>query len=91
MEAGQHARDDLLPVPELGVCASSERRGAALGASERLVTLRGRHRPRGAQPLPRVLELAASTVTETTAFDPPGWAAVRPQALPDQARHARPD
>ena len=55
-------------MPELGSCASS-------GRAWRLCAARHSQEeagPLGAQPLPRVLELAASKVAEVTAFDHSG-------------------
>ena len=57
-------------VPQLGCCASS-------GRAWRLWTARhsqGEADPLGAQPLPRVLEPAASKAADSPAFDHPGAA-----------------
>ena len=53
--------------PQLGSCASS-------GRAWRLTARhsQGEARPLGPQPLPRVLELAASRAAESTGFDHPG-------------------
>ena len=62
------------PAPQLGSCASSGRAWRRLAA---------RHSqeeagPLSAQPLPRMLEPAASTAADSTAFDHPGeWRAAR--------------
>ena len=70
-----------LAVPQLGSCASSERTWR-LWAARHSQEVSG---PLGAQPRPRVLELAASKAAEVTAFDHPAptitprrcWAARR--------------
>ena len=65
----QHGQSGPLVVPELGSCASS-------GRAWRLWAARhpqgGEAGPLGAQPLSRPLELAASRVADSTAFDHPG-------------------
>ena len=65
LRASQHGQTAHLAVPLLGSCASS-------GRAWRLRTAwhsQGEPRPRGTQPLPRVLELAASRAADFTAFD----------------------
>ena len=60
----QHGQSAVLAVPELGSCASS-------GRAWRLWAARHSQEeadPLGAQPLPRVLELAASKVADFAAF-----------------------
>ena len=66
----QHAQCAPLAAPQLGPCASSGRLWTARHSDEEAS-------PPGAQPLPRVLELAASKVADSTAVDPSG------RALPD--------
>ena len=57
-----------LAVPQLGSCASSGR-AWRLWAARHSQEEAG---PLGTQPLPRVLELAASKAADFTAFDPSG-------------------
>ena len=68
VDAEQHGQTAPLAVPELGSCTSS-------GRAWRLRAVRrpGERLSHWApQSLPRVLELAASTVADPTAFDHPG-------------------
>ena len=60
-----------LAAPQLGPCASSGRAWRLWAARHS----QGEAQPLGAQPLPRVLELAASNVADLTAFDHVGTAA----------------
>ena len=60
-----------LAVPPLGSCASS---GRTLRLWELARHSQGEAQPLGAQPLPRVLELAASKAADFTCFDPSGEA-----------------
>ena len=62
---GQQGQRRPLAVPQLGSCASSGRAWRLWAARHS----QGEAGPLGAQPLPRVLALAASTVTDSTAFD----------------------
>ena len=65
---GQQGQSAVFAVPQLGSCASS-------GRARRLWLAwhsQGEAQPLGAQPMPRVLERAASKVAESTAFDPSG-------------------
>ena len=65
--AEEHGQSGPLAVPQLASCASS-------GRAWRLTARhsQGEARPLGPQPLPRVLELAASRAAESTGFDHPG-------------------
>eukprot|EP00964_Phaeocystis_antarctica_P137305 scaffold101818_cov45-Phaeocystis_antarctica.AAC.1 len=66
--AQQHGHSTALAVPQLGPCASS-------GRPLRLWAARhsqGEAGPLGTQPLPRVLEPAASKAADFTAFDRTG-------------------
>ena len=88
--APQHAPSASLAGPQLGSCASS-------GLACRLWAARysrDEAGPLGAQPLPRVLELAAFKAAECTAFDPSGADEVRARrahfASKQQAAHLRP-
>ena len=79
---GSMVRVPALVGPQLGSCASS-------GRAWRLTARhsQGEARPLGAQPLPRVLELAASRAAESTAFEHAGAAGRRaPGAAGPQAR-----
>ena len=90
----QHGQNAPLAVPQLGSCASS-------GHSWRLWAVRNSQReagPLGAQPLPWVLEPAASQAAYFPAFDHPGAplpeesGPLLPQATaaqPDRARAAQ--
>eukprot|EP00964_Phaeocystis_antarctica_P134174 scaffold98401_cov21-Phaeocystis_antarctica.AAC.1 len=72
----QHGQSASLEVPQLGSCASS-------GRAWRLWAARHSQEeaePLGAQPLPRVLERAASKAIDFTAFDHAGAAAARAAA-----------
>eukprot|EP00964_Phaeocystis_antarctica_P022619 scaffold12575_cov47-Phaeocystis_antarctica.AAC.1 len=64
-QQGQSAR---LAVPQLGSCASSGRAWRLRAARHS----REEACPLGAQPLPRVLELAATKTADFPAFDHPG-------------------
>ena len=70
-------------MPEVGFRTSS---GALPGSSDWLGAPRGEADPLGAQPLPRVLELAAFKAADVTAFDHPGTAT----SLPTQPLRATP-
>ena len=65
---GSMGKETPLAVPQVGSGASSGR-AWQLGLSRHF---EGEARPLRAPPLPRVLELAASKVADSTAFDPPG-------------------
>ena len=74
----QHAQSAVLAVPELGSCASS-------GRAWRLWAARHSQEeadPLGAQPLPRVLELAASKAADVTACDHAGTTQPRSRCAP---------
>ena len=80
--AEEHGQSGPLAVPQLASCASS-------GRAWRLTARhsQGEARPLGPQPLPRVLELAASRAAESTAFEHAGAAGRRaPGAAGPQAR-----
>ena len=87
--ASQHGRSAVWAVPPLlGSCASS-------GRAWRLWAARcsqGKAGPLGAQPVPRLLELVAFKVADSTAFDRPGAPAVAKGAsqLGRESRHELP-
>ena len=72
--AEQHGQSAVCAVPQLGSCASS---GHAWRLSWRIF---GEAGPLGAQPLPRVLEPAASKAADFPAFDHSGGAGGRGRA-----------
>ena len=79
LKAAQHGRSAVLAAPQHGSCASS-------GHTWRLWAARhsqGEASPLGAQPLPRLLEPAASKATDFTAFDHAGR---HPEGRPECGR-----
>ena len=71
MNAGQHAQTPPLGPIRIWRRRLSMARLAVLGGS---ALPGGEASPLGAQPLPRVLELTASILADSTAVDPPGGA-----------------
>eukprot|EP00964_Phaeocystis_antarctica_P038137 scaffold21832_cov62-Phaeocystis_antarctica.AAC.4 len=85
VEVLQHGQSAVWAVPQLGSRASSARAWWLWAARHS----QGEAGPLDTQPLPRVLELAASKASSFTAFDHPGAAASACSVTVRGSRRAR--